>query len=268
MFGKIITSLLFISVSSQQVHAGAYVLPVSYVNQRVVQSIVAWDEDSSSLNPCYGWGSCYIGPDALYPTHAPGLYGSCVESGNCIRIERYRTAKEVETAWKKTFGVPWVSKEYPVTSNNVSCVGLFYIKDPRAGVLGGVVWPNSVCGKLPPQNQTCSVNIPSVIDFGTISSNDISGKVHEINGFIECSSSGTIKIYVQSSLGEENIYFNNEKYFYVNLFLDGNSAWKGVDYSLSSGLARAIKLKAKVTAVQAVDAGNYSAQAVVYIAYL
>jgi hypothetical protein len=266
MFGKIIISLFFISVLSQQAHAGAYMLPVSYVNKKVVQSIVAWDEDSSSLNPCYGWNSCHIGPDILYPSHTPGLYGSCIEAGNCIRIEKYRTAKEVETEWKKHFGVPWVSKEYNVANDDASCVGLFYINVPARQ--GGVLWPNSVCGQLPPPNQVCSVNIPSVIDFGTISSYDISGKTHEVNGSIECSISGTIKIYAQSTFGEENIYFNNKRNFYANLFLDGNSAWKGVDYSLRGGLAITINLKAKLIANQAVDAGDHSAHAVVYIAYL
>lgn len=267
MFGKIITSLFFISVLSQQAHAGAYVLPISFVNQRVVQSITVWDEDSSSLNPCYGWGSCYIGPDVLYTNSTPGLYGSCIESSNCIRIEKYRTAKEVETEWKKTFGVPWVSREYKVISNNASCVGLFYIQKP--GLHGGsAIWPNSVCGKLPPPNLTCSLNIPSVIDFGTISSHDISGKTHEINGYVQCSSFGAVRIFAQSSFGAENIYFNNEKHFYANLFINGESAWKGVDYTLLSGVPMAINLKAKLTAKQAIDAGNYSAQAVVYIAYL
>ncbi|MGP0819364.1 hypothetical protein ACJ8PU_00740 [Serratia sp. CY81489] len=257
----------FASLLSQQALAGAYMLPVSFVNLTVVQSLVAWDESPSDLNPCYGWTSCFIGPDVKYSTRYPGLHGSCVDSKNCLRIENYRTAKEVEIAWKNTFGIPWTSQPYLVNGRDASCVGMFYIRTPA--ISGGAsLWPNSVCGILPPQNQSCDVNLPTVIDFDTLSQDEISGMERTIYGTIGCTQSGTIKIYSQSTLGEGNIYLRSNKKFYSTLFLDGNSAWTGVDYYLVGGQQRNISLKAKLTAHDTVDPGSFSGNAIVYIAFL
>ncbi|BEN60086.1 hypothetical protein SMKC069_27770 [Serratia marcescens] len=251
----------------QQAIAGAYMLPVSFVNLTVVQSLVAWDENPSDLNPCYGWSSCFIGPDVKYSTRNPGLHGSCIDSKNCLRIEKYRTAKEIEIAWKNSFGIPWTSRPYLVNGRDASCVGLFYVHTPSlAG--GAFLWPNSVCGKLPPQNQSCDVNLPPVIDFGTLSQDEISGMERTIYGTIGCTQSGTVKIYAQSTLGDGNIYFRNTKNFYSTLFLDGNSAWTGVDYSLTGGQQKNINLKAKLTANNTVDPGPFSGNAIIYIAFL
>lgn len=265
MYRKFMFYCLFLL--SPPAMAGAYMLPVSFVGLRVVQSLVAWDESPSDLNPCYGWRSCFIGPDVKYSTRFPGLYGSCIESKNCLRIENFRTAKEVEIAWKQSFGIPWTSQPYTVNPGQASCVGLFYIQTPSlAG--GAALWPHSVCGKLPPQNQSCEVNLPRVIDFGTLSQNEISGVERTINGTLGCTQSGTVKIYSQSTFGEGKVYFNNSKNFYSTLFLDGNSAWAGVDYHLTGGTQRNINLKAILTANEDVRPGPFSGQAIVYIAYL
>lgn len=252
---------------SQQAMAGAYMLPVSFANWTVVQSLVTWDESYSDLNPCYGWTSCFIGPDVKYSTRSPGLYGSCVDSNNCLRIEKYRTAKEVEAAWKLSFGVPWTSKPYVVNGLDASCVGVFYIKTPSMSG-GAALWPNSVCGKLPPQNQSCDVSIPTVIDFGILPQNEIFGVERTIYGTVGCIKSGTVKIYAQSTLGEGRTYLNNNRNFYSTLFLDGNSAWTGVDYHLTGGTRRNINLKATLTANATVSPGVFSGNAIIYIAYL
>ncbi|CAI2043032.1 Uncharacterised protein [Serratia ficaria] len=248
--------------------AGAYMLPVSFVGLTVVQSLVAWDERTSDLNPCYGWSSCFIGPDVLYSNGFPGLYGSCVDAKNCLRIENLRTAKEVEIAWKQSFGIPWTSKPYTVSGTDASCVGLFYAQTPSRNGGNAILWPHSVCGKLPPQNQSCDVNLPTVIDFGTISQNDISRVEKTIHGSVGCTQSGTVKIYSQSTFGEGKIYFNNSKNFYSTLFLDGNSAWEGVDYNITGGVRKNISLNAKLTANEIVRAGEFSGNAIIYIAYL
>jgi hypothetical protein len=252
---------------SQQAVAGAYMLPVSFVNWTVVQSLVAWDESTSDLNPCYRWASCFIGPDVKYSTRYPGLYGSCIESNNCLRIENYRTAKEVEIAWKASFGIPWTSRPYKVNGSDASCVGLFYTRTPSISG-GALLWPNSVCGKLPPPNQSCNVNIPTVIDFGTLTQDEIYGAERNIQGTVECSLTGTVKIYSQSTLGEDRIYLNGNKNFYSTLFLDGKSAWTGVDYYLMGKTPKNISLKAKMTANEIISPGPFSGNAIIYIAFL
>ncbi|MEX5716373.1 hypothetical protein IC615_23825 [Serratia ureilytica] len=123
----------------------------------------------------------------------------------------------MEIAWKNTFGIPWTSQPYLVNGRDASCVGMFYIRTPA--ISGGAsLWPNSVCGILPPQNQSCDVNLPTVIDFDTLSQDEISGMERTIYGTIGCTQSGTIKIYSQSTLGEGNIYLRSNKKFYSTLF--------------------------------------------------
>lgn len=112
------------------------------------------------------------------------------------------------------------------------------------------------------------MNIPTVIDFGTLTQDEIYGAERNIQGTVECSLTGTVKIYSQSTLGEDRIYLNGNKNFYSTLFLDGKSAWTGVDYYLMGKTPKNISLKAKMTANEIISPGPFSGNAIIYIAFL
>lgn len=88
---------------SRPANAIAYVMPVSMTSgawPRVAMDILSWSEASGVTNPCYGSTECWVGPDVLYASGAPSLSGSCLDYGNCIRINQYRTAEEVAAAFR------------------------------------------------------------------------------------------------------------------------------------------------------------------------
>lgn len=255
-------------LSMKNALAGAYVLPISYsADLWVVQEIVAWDENDTDLNPCYGWSSCYLGPDVLYPTHSPGLGGSC-ESNNCIRIESYRTRKQVLNAWISQKGLPHRSLPYKVQQPNATCVGLFYIRIPSYSARDGAIFPGSVCGKLPPVNQQCNVVVPSAIDFGVVNDIDVAGKQKTITGYVYCSQAGTIALYSQSTLSQKNTYLSQAQNFYATLNINGQDGWSGVSIATPGNNAMTnFTLQATLQAPASVSAGSYTGNAIVFISY-
>ncbi|QDI34170.1 hypothetical protein FG170_18120 [Serratia marcescens] len=64
------------------------------------------------------------------------------------------------------------------------------------------------------------------------------------------------------------IFISETPKIFIRRFLDGNSAWTGVDYSLTGGQQKNINLKAKLTANNTVDPGPFSGNAIIYIAFL
>ncbi|MBF7997768.1 hypothetical protein [Rahnella laticis] len=251
-----------------KVYAGAYVLPVSYVGTRVVQKIVAWDEPDNAKNPCYGWSSCYLGPDVKYPSIGPGLYGSCIESGNCIRIEKYETTKQVADAWKNAKGIPWVSNEYTVTNTEGTCVGVFYIQSPSiVDTDASSLFPGSVCGKLPPPNVSCNIAMPESIDFGVITNENNQNFTKSITGSLSCSASTPIKVFAQSTTGEKDLYLNSGKTLVASVLLNNSNAFTGISMT-GTPATTSLTLQSTLSVKGQVSAGDYSGSILVYIAYI
>ncbi|WP_213322883.1 MrpH family fimbial adhesin [Klebsiella aerogenes] len=265
---KILFLFLF-SIFIPELHAGAYVLPVSYVGTRVIQKVVAWDEQDNIQNPCYGWSACYLGPDVQYPKSGPGLYGSCIDGNNCIRIERYQTTKQVADAWKKAKGVPWTSNEYNVMNSQGTCVGMFYIEKPVMGYSNeSALFPDSVCGKLPPVNISCSITMPSTINFGTISNEKNQKFTKSISGSLSCTGGSTyLKVYTQSTTGEKNLYLNRDKTLVTTMLLNNSDAFSGINMKGSTS-ATPLTLQTTLSVSGRVEAGDYSGNILVYLAYV
>lgn len=256
-----------------QAMAGAYVLPISYIGRVVTQQIIAWEENDYDLNPCYGWRTCYLGPDVLYPSSWPGMWGSCVDRNHCIRIEQYKTRKQVRDAWIARKGVPY-NANYPVATTNATCVGIFYAASPvhwskpNAGT--GRVFPGSVCGKIPPANQSCDVQLPAEINFGSLSANSIAGQYRDVTGRISCSLAGSVALYGKSLLNERNIYLDgNKRNLSARLLINNRDAWEGAHFYLpGSHTATSFTLRAVLQTTTLPAAGSYSGSGVVYVAYL
>lgn len=261
--------LIVFTIFISEVHAGAYVLPVSYVGTRVVQKVVAWDEPDNIQNPCYGWSSCYLGPDVQYPTIGPGLYGTCVESGNCIRIEGYKTTKQVAEAWRNAKGVPWTSNEYGVTNTQGTCVGMFYINTPVPNDSNAsALFPNSVCGKLPPVNISCNIIMPSIIDFGIITNENNQRITKSISGNLSCTGGSTaLKVYAQSTTGEKDLYLNSDKTLVTTMLLNNSDAFSGINMT-GSASATSLTLQTTLSVNGRVEAGDYSGNILVYLVYV
>lgn len=253
-------------------YAGAFVEPISYVSigggyGKVTQKIQQWEESNNTPNPCYGWLTCSLGPDVLYPRNSPSLSGSC-GAGHCIRIEQYRTLKQVSDAWKAQKGVPYTAT-FGVDSLDASCVGLFYIDKPTPNRLQARQVPGSVCGVLPPVNQSCHVELPAQIPFGTLPANAVNGVFKQVTGQVWCTLPGSIKVFGQSTLQRERIYFDSKETFFATLTINEKNAFSGVRFTLPGNSQRQnFTLKATLNSSSPPDAGNYSANAIVFLAYL
>ncbi|EJD6584531.1 hypothetical protein M0L63_RS17665 [Providencia rettgeri] len=258
-------------------NAGAYVMPIrTYIDGQgrthAVQKIIAWDEDQTTQNPCYGTLVCYIGPDVRYSRHPPGLYGSCIEAKSCIEISKYKTRLEVANAYKARFGVPYQT-DYPLQSSDATCVGLFYITHtpvlpPSAGATDGVQWPGSTCGKLPPANQYCNIYLPTFVDHGSIKNTDLDGKIETVTGTINCTQSSSLKVYARSVTGERYVYMNNNKSFFSRPLINDNDGWDGVSIPVTGGnISKTFRFSSELYSMGVVRPGQYTGNAIVIISF-
>lgn len=279
---KFLMLILGISLFSiyRLANAGAFVMPVSMTEMpdgsgRVVQRIISWTENSNALNPCYGSQFCWVGPDVQYDGHQPGLYGSCGRggyanvSGNCIQISKMRTMKEVAEAYNKYFPLPH-NFSFGITNTDARCVGLFYINHPPAlGPYGdGKLWPGSSCGKLPPVNQHCSINLPSEINHGSLSNSNLNGNKKLIYGTINCTKSGDLKLYSHSSTGEEKVYLNSSKTLYSKTLINNKAGWDGVNISVEGkNIPTSFTFTSELNSLGNIPPGNYSGVSVVLLSF-
>lgn len=264
--------LMMFAIPLRTANAGAFVEPISYIATGggygvVTQKIQQWDEDDNTLNPCRTYTKCFLGPDVLYPRNAPSLSGSC-DRQHCIEIQGIRTLKEVSEEWKRLKGLPYTAT-FGVDSLDASCVGLFYTDDPKPFKLDAKQLPGSVCGVLPPVNQSCHVELPAQIQFGTLQANAVNNVSKQVNGQVWCTLRGSIKLFGQSTLQRERIYFDSKETFYATLQINNQNAFSGVRFSLPGNSQRQnFTLKATLNSSTPPNAGNYNANAIVFLAYL
>ncbi|MFS2224408.1 hypothetical protein [Pantoea sp. B65] len=268
----LIILIVFLLLPAEAARAGAYVFPVSFNNLQVAHKLLSWEENETDINPCYQWPACYVGMDVMYSSHAPSMYSSCVLHRNCIRIEGYRTRKAVMEAWRRDMGIPF-SGSFTVEDRSASCVGLFYIDQPKQPAPENYTaarFPGSVCGELPPVNQACHVALQPEIDFGMLNNNQVNGISRDISGQLYCALAGTITLYGESLLGEPEIYFDGtRRNFYSTLRIDHQDASGGVSFTLpGNDVRQSFTLRATLHAATPPEAGHYAGTGIVYISYL
>lgn len=253
---------------SAKAFAGAVVIPVSTEKCGsavcIVQKIQSWDETPSAMNPCYGWSSCYIGPDVSYSPGTGGELGNSCGAGNCIEISKMRTAREVMLAFKDKLGIPFTSQRFNLAGPG-QCVGLMYIIHPNRGTTRGTLWPHSLCGKIPPVGTSCKLSLPPEIDYGTLNVDELNGQSRKIQGTVTCTRPVSVSVMAVSTAGERNVYFNDQRNFYSELSIDGQNAYDGVKLDVSGQTS--FQLGSSLFATGDVAAGAYSGNAVVILSF-
>ncbi|MBD8182472.1 hypothetical protein IFU25_12290 [Pantoea agglomerans] len=268
--------LLGVNCISESAHAGAYVRAISRKGTLVTQQIIAWTEEDNAPNPCKGESVCYVGPDVKYSAHPPGLYGTCMMSHNCIEAQSYNTAKEVAEAYNKAHPIPFTAS-FGIENEDASCVGLYYLtQQPTTAEHNGLIWPGSVCGIIPPENQTCDLAIPTTIDFGSLNSWQVAGQKKTITGTITCSVPATLLVTATSK--------NSQKPGVVSFSLDGGGsfvdsltgkaeingkdAFTGVEVPITGkNIADSFNFSVTLQKNGRIDAGDYSATEIIIANY-
>ncbi|EPL3993002.1 hypothetical protein AB6G07_15380 [Providencia stuartii] len=256
--------------------AGAYVMPISVIPgaggqglPQVTQEIIYWDEDNSTLNPCYGVTECWIGPDVLYSSNYPSLRGTCEFYNNCIEISGYRYAYQVMNAFKASKGIPYRAI-FDISSSDATCVGLFYVPHrPKNNVFDSQLWPGSTCGQLPPANQFCSISLPSYVDHGSISNSNLNGQIKSVSGTISCTRPASLKVYARSTTGERYVYMNSNSAFYSRPLINNQDGWYGVNISVSgSNVNNPFTFTSELhTTTSAITPGYYTGNSIVIISF-
>lgn len=278
MFKNILVILLFLILTSfkQIAFAGAHVVPIKIIDAAapiVTQEIISWTEDDSAPNPCYGAFQCWVGPDVLYATHAPGLWGSCLWYSNCIEISKLQYAWQVRDKFEQQKGIPYTAT-FDIRKEDATCVGLFYVDRPLivGGGDHGVLWPNSTCGKIPPADQYCDLWIPNEIDHGKLRNKQLDGDEMETSGSLACLKEGSMKLYVTSNRATKNIDLSFDGTLYSNISLDtGNGykdGWGGVSIITNGNeIPTSFNIKSTLRAIGNIVPGLYEGTALITAVY-
>lgn len=261
---------------SSNAYAVANVKAISRTGNNVTQEIIAWTEEDSAPNPCYGASKCYVGPDVKYARHAPGLYGTCLMSDNCIEAQTYATAKEVAEAYNRKHPIPFTA-QFGIEAEEASCVGLYYITEkPTTQEHDGQLWPNSICGIIPPEDQSCDLSIPTSIEFGSLNSWQVAGQTKTINGTIKCSLSTTLLVTASSKNSQKPgvVSFSRDggKTFVDSLTgtakINGTDAFTGAHIPITgNNVSDSFEFSVSLEKNGRIDAGDYSATEIVVASY-
>ncbi|MDC9581111.1 pilus assembly protein [Xenorhabdus sp. PR6a] len=268
-----LATLLYLA-SATSVYAGAYVMPVdidtSNKNPKATMEIIAWTEEEGIPNPCYGWPQCYVGPDVQYDSYDPGMWGACRDTNSCLtNAQIYRTTADVMRAYKKKFSLPFTAS-FPIIPTTARCVGLFYANQtsPRNG--SAKQFPGSTCGKLPPPQQSCKLDLPSEIAYGELTAKEVNNATRTITGQFRCAiGSNKIMLYARSTNNEDKVYLDSGKQIYSTLQIDKEDAANGVNVTADGRNAPTYFTLTSVLHTSTLPkAGKYEGTAIVLLRYL
>ncbi|WP_208951748.1 hypothetical protein [Rahnella sp. ChDrAdgB13] len=246
--------------------AGAALTDFSRNGSRVSLSVVAWSEAAGVANPCYGYSSCYIGPEVSYTTFGiGGLSGSC-DSGACIRAEDLPTLADVAERYKKKHPLPYTAVfNIDHLQDTSSCVGMTFIGTPSYGG-HAVLLPGSTCTVIPPDNSRCSIDIPPYIEHGTLPVSAINGNTASVTGSAVCNFDGEAVITTSADGGTNSIYLNG-----VNLTsqieVNGHNATEGIVFNVLANQPSTLTFTSTLRANGLISSGEYSGTAIVYVNY-
>ncbi|HGU9824269.1 TPA: hypothetical protein ACNFPD_003367 [Enterobacter cancerogenus] len=129
-------------------------------------------------------------------------WGSMDEDAYMVKIDPGESWESARQKWISHYGseIGIVKTDFAKDSGNASggCFGLMYGTRGARGKPKGRV-PGSICSNLPPDNVECSFSSPNVlIDFGTVSKQDIEGLTAEKYVGVTCTGEADLTLSVYS----------------------------------------------------------------------
>lgn len=267
VMSSITMPLILFFASTTYVNAGAALSNFSRNYNRVSLSVIAWSEAKGVANPCFGWSSCYVGPDVRYSRFGiGGLYGSCIESGACVRAEDLPTLADVAKRYKQKHPLPFnVSFNIDHLEDTASCIGMAYINYPSLSAIGKLV-PGSACVVIPPDHKYCEINIPAYIEHGTLSASVINGNTASVAGSFTCNYKGRAKIFTVADGGTNHVRLNVSNLI-SEVKINEHDATQGVVLKVSANQLTPLNVTSTLKSSGSIPPGNYSGSVIVYINY-
>ncbi|MBG3018304.1 MULTISPECIES: adhesin [Proteus] len=223
----------------------------TYVIQR-------WDpETSGTLNPCYGWSTCYVTIN-----HKHDLDGSGGSAKQLItRIEKLRTLAEVREEVLRNISFPLEGKTNhvgPALNSNQECVGLFYQPNSSGISPSGRLLPGSLCGIAPPPVGACKITEGAVnLNYGDIDEYSLEGAQRYQNINVTCNLA--MKVMVIAS-GSDNgrVLLRSDNSLYADLFLDDYPGETGSIINVPAGGSVPVKVSSTLHTNGRVAPGYFS----------
>lgn len=246
--------------------AGAALTDFERVGRGVSLSVVAWSEAPETPNPCYGYATCYVGPDVRYSQYGiGGLQGSC-ESGACSRVEDLRTLAEVAERYKNEHPLPYrATFNIDHLEDTSSCIGMSYIDRPS---LAGhaILIPGSTCSIIPPDNNRCEIDMPPYIEHGTLPPNAVNGSTASVGGTAVCNYDNDVIINTSADAGKNVVYLNGAS-LSSRITVNNQDATDGIVLKVKANQQFPVTIKSTLMAHEIISPGAYSGSFILYINY-
>ena len=278
-FYRVIMMMLFMGWSTNAISSiwSEITATETYTNSGVVglrhtYNIFAWDEDDSTVNPCYRDTSCHIWigiVNTRYGTSSAVYteYWSALATSNRW-ISNAATIGELGTAFKANAGLPKTGTIVRNTSYTwgvvEDCVGIFYKNDfySSGTYMGGTLLPNSICGQAPTPYGYCSFVEDTInLDHGTLTQSQLEGHETSLNVTMSCTYDTTVGIH---ALSGDNLPLRDDGSLYSEIYINDKLGSDGLSMSAAAG-DQVITFKSRLRTNGTVSAGEFSASTVAVI---
>lgn len=228
--------------------------------------VTAWTPESDNIpNPCYhnGKDSCWV---------FSGLRNlgndSWVTEDEAVDAIDMKTVGDVRKAFIKQDPLPFVTTRLSKTVATNVCAAIlygpgtarnFYIDlygDPQ-------VFPTSLCALPPPPSGTCRISGDVIIDYGNVTSDNLSGLRAAGNATINCNVTTDVSLVVFSPLNGTNLVnLKEDKSLSAKLTINGTDASKGKTFSVNADSPLYVRIDSELIKSGNPDTGPFSGDAV------
>ncbi|WP_191939672.1 hypothetical protein IFU37_023260 (plasmid) [Pantoea agglomerans] len=276
-----ILPLLLILVGSECAYATAFteVTKVEYPCNTAVLSMdtcfslqtTIWTSESDSLpNPCYHNGSLFCWVFVGMKNLGNGGYVTTNHAVNAIEM---KTIGEVRRAFIEKLGMPatyrMMESIYNIKNKNI-CAAVMYgpggpspLGDDYIYLESAAqVYPTSLCTAPPPPTGHCKISGDVVIDYGSVSANNLSGLHASGNASIQCNSATTVDFIVfnpEATGADANVVrLRDDNSLSARLTIDGVASDKGRRFDLQENSPVNVTIDSELIVNGKPEAGPFS----------
>ncbi|WP_192985601.1 hypothetical protein [Pseudomonas sp. EggHat1] len=151
-----------------------------------------WPSESDHSPICFTSDGCIVtvGPYDPRGSFPYGALNNPSLIAEKIIIQQGQTTYDAYVKWVAQHGTSggYTRQMWPYNVRlETTCYAFQVFAGSGSGTRTGQVLPGGQCGKVPPPNLSCTLNLPSQIDHGTVTTGETS--VKEVTGTVNCNQS-------------------------------------------------------------------------------
>ncbi|MFJ5162068.1 hypothetical protein ACIP6T_23115 [Pantoea sp. NPDC088449] len=228
-------------------------------------SIDLWEELEDSPNPCYQTSEafCYYHVGVINKKTGQGF----PRDSDYLDAKQLKTMQQVVTEFKKIMPIPFpiVSRNYRGNSNIEDfCFGILYCS---AGACDQKkIVPGNICLPFPPITLSCTVTGDTMINHGTLPSNELSGAKSSTVLNVSCNQDGTLTIYALGQ-GSSDVMLNSEGTLKSRLQVNGKSGIIGTIVEIKEDVKTPFTITSELITFGEVEVGPFHGSGTVTMSY-